>query len=133
MGLLDNIKAIAKTVRQIDNIDLNQQILDLQSDALDMLEENGRLKVELEQANQRLNIRDKLIFSCNMYYLPGKDGKKDGPFCSSCYDASQNLIRLHSYKGFWGCPQCGRLLNNDSGIEPSASLVHAYHSYRSSM
>ncbi len=133
MGFLDNIKAVAKTVQQIGNIELYQKILDLKSDAMDMLEENRKFRAELEEANQRLNIRDNLRFSFNMYYLPDKDGKRNGPFCSSCYDASQNLIRLHSYKGFWGCPQCGRLLNNDSGIEPSASLVHAYHSYRSSM
>jgi hypothetical protein len=41
MGIVDNIKDVAKTVRQIDNIELYKQILDLQGEGMELVEENN--------------------------------------------------------------------------------------------
>jgi hypothetical protein len=44
MGILDTAKEAVQLVQKIDNLELYKTILDLQSDALKVMEENGRLR-----------------------------------------------------------------------------------------
>lgn len=49
MGVLDDVKSLAKTVQQIDNVALYRQILDLQGEIMDLVEENRSLKQQLRR------------------------------------------------------------------------------------
>jgi len=43
----------------------------------------------------------------NMYYEVKSDGKKDGPYCSACWDKDSKAIRMHlSGRNTYECPVC---------------------------
>ena len=87
MGLVENIKETAKLIQKIDNLDLYKRILDLQSEVMELVDENRRLKEELR-------VNTELTFDKNAYWI-GTGKPREGPFCSCCWDGSGKLIRLH--------------------------------------
>lgn len=84
MGILDEVKSLAKTIQQIDNIELYQKILNLQADIMKVLEENNRLKEENRSLKEKFKIKKSLKFENDSYWIKNKDGSKEGPFCSKC-------------------------------------------------
>ena len=46
MSIIDNIKSITTTIRQIDNIELYRRILDLQAEIINVVSENQELRQE---------------------------------------------------------------------------------------
>jgi len=100
MGIVENIKETAKLIQKIDNIDLYRRILDLQAEVMELVDENRRLK-------EQLQVRSELTFDKGAYWL-GKDEKtRDGPFCSRCWDVDRKLVRIRCAPGYTPvCPQC---------------------------
>lgn len=94
MGIIDEIKSVATTIQQIDNIDLYRQILNLQADVMEIMEENSRLKGENIELREKLRLKNELKFEHEAYWLEKPDKSKDGPFCSKCWDSNQKLIRM---------------------------------------
>ncbi len=94
MGILDEIKSVAKTIQQIDNIDLYRKILDLQAEVMNLLEENGNLKTEVASLKDKLRIKESLVFQQDAYWQKASDGNKYGPFCTKCWDTEQILVRM---------------------------------------
>jgi hypothetical protein len=100
MSVIDTAKEAVMLVQKIDNIELYRKILDLQSDALKMVEENGKLKEEIKELEKAFQIKDQLIFENNHYYVL-KDDSKDGPYCTYCWDKDRKLVRLHKDDHDW--------------------------------
>lgn len=100
MSIVDNIKDIANVVRKADSIDLYRQILDLQQEALELVEENINLKNEIREFKNKMDLQEKLTFHDNMYFI-NNDDENDGPYCTTCWDSENKLVRLHelSYGG----------------------------------
>ncbi len=61
MGVLDTAKEAVQLVQKIDNIELYQQILDLQSDAIKVVEENSKLREQIKSLEEALKIKDTLV------------------------------------------------------------------------
>jgi hypothetical protein len=72
-------------VQKIDNLELYKTILDLQSDALKVMEENGRLRERNKVLEEAFKIKDTLVFEDNVYFTVN-EGEKAGPFCTYCWD-----------------------------------------------
>lgn len=108
MGILDEVKSVANTIRQIDNIELYKQILDLQAEILKLVEENNSLRSEVGALKGKLTTREKLIFKKNAYWIPSEGSALSGPFCSNCWDVRLNVVRMHMSEGtgFGECPTC---------------------------
>ncbi|MDD4594715.1 MAG: hypothetical protein PHY33_06360 [Methanobacteriaceae archaeon] len=111
MSLYEGIKDVASIVQKADNIELYEKLLDLQRDALDILDENKSLKERIRELENNLNIEEKLLFKDNAYYLEQKDKEPDGPFCSVCWDRDKKLIRLHFDSGTrYDCNVCKTII-----------------------
>ena len=99
MGILDTAKEAVQLVQKIDNIELYRQILDLQSEALKLVEENGVLKSRIRELEEKFVIKQQLLHRENAYWISVEDGTprdvRDGPFCVHCWDKDQKLVRLH--------------------------------------
>jgi|SRR5690625_2462112 len=108
MDIIKGIKEVADVVRKADNIELYRQILDLQKEALDLVEENHELKNEIRELKKVPDLQKKLTFKNNAYYLDNDD-VADGPFCSTCWDARDMLVRLHDNDYGFICDHCLRL------------------------
>ncbi len=95
MGIVDTLKETVGLIQKVDNIDLYQKMLELQTQTVALVEENRALR-------DRLAVRDQLAFRRNAYWRGD-----DGPYCSRCWDDETKLIRLHD-DGKWlpQCPKC---------------------------
>ncbi|MCP2604536.1 hypothetical protein NLC29_00065 [Candidatus Aminicenantes bacterium AH-873-B07] len=113
MSIIDEIKSIAKTIQQIDNISLYQKILNLQADIMELLEQNNKLKEENKDLKEKLKIKDSLKFENDVYWTVDKQGKiKDGPFCSRCWDVKNLLVHLLFCPNplYSKCPECQQVI-----------------------
>ena len=128
MGIIDEIKSVAKVVKQAGNIELYQKILDLQAQALELIEEKATLKSQLRELQDTKAIGQSLVFEANGYWRNTPDNLREGPFCSSCWDSKNVLVRLHdiSSHACYGCPACRIVLNKDGGM-PNCQTVAEYN------
>ncbi len=108
MSIIDDVKSVAKTIQQIDNIELYQKILNLQAEILALVEENNDLKKEVNSLKEKLRVRESLLFEQDAYWIKKSDNKRDGPFCSKCWDTQQQLVRLIfcGNREYSRCPTC---------------------------
>lgn len=113
MDIIENIKSIAKIIQKADNIQLYQKILDVQSQALHLMEENIKVRQENNDFKDKFNTKQKLLYQKQMYWFIeddeyGDQKNKDGPFCTRCWDDESKTIRLHSgiRHGTFQCPKC---------------------------
>lgn len=98
MGAYEMIKDVMSIAQKADNVELMRSLVALQSQVLDLTEENRALK-------SRLTTQEQLVFRRNAYW---KQDPEDGPFCSKCWDVTATLVRLHRQTGYSPkCPACG--------------------------
>lgn len=107
MAIFDELKSIGKVLQEAGKIDLYQQILNVQQQLLEMQNRIASLDKENKELKEKLEIKDSLIFENNAYWLE-KDDKKDGPFCSCCWDNDRKPIRMQpcGNPAYFDCPKC---------------------------
>lgn len=110
MSLYEGIKDVASIVQKADNIELYQKVIDLQKEALELIEENMLLKDRIRQFEDKRSIKTNLIFKNNCYYLKMENDTLDGPFCPTCWDKDSKLIRMRNTTErnsiFYSCNVC---------------------------
>lgn len=76
-------------------------------------EENKKLKEALE-------IKEKLIFENDAYWI-NKNRGKDGPFCTRCYDVEGRKVRLQQWynPAYYECPECHNRVKARPGLDSS--------------
>ncbi|MEA3497502.1 MAG: hypothetical protein U9R16_00450 [Campylobacterota bacterium] len=82
--------------------DAKMQIVEIQ----EALIESDKEKKELEN---KLSQKENLFFKRPYYLIKQDDNDNDGPFCQTCYDKDNKLIRLNDepfISGQWDCPVC---------------------------
>jgi hypothetical protein len=120
MGIIDSTKELAKLAQQIGNIEVYNQVIALQSQVMELMSDNMKARDELRASQDEIRtLRDnaELAKSLNhdgeRYWLT-KDGRKDGPFCSTCWDIDSKLVRMKTYQAYetretsYVCDYCGR-------------------------
>lgn len=107
MNIFDKLKSIGKILQEVGKIEQNQQILEAQKELLEIQKKIQNLERENAELKEKLKIKESLIYENNAYWII-KDSKKDGPFCSRCWDVDKNLVRLHQgyNPGSYDCPNC---------------------------
>lgn len=101
---------VTKILELIKDPDLKLKINELYGENIKLKEENHELKKKIEQLEEVKELSSKLLHEDNHYFIVDGD-KKDGPYCTKCWDANRKLIRLH--KGdfnygeqYYRCPNC---------------------------
>jgi regulator of replication initiation timing len=107
MSILDNAKQVAKAVEEIHNLELYQRVLNLHSDIIELVEENNRLRDEVTELKQKLELRAKMKFERPFYFQEGDAT----PHCAGCWEVKKQAI--HAVKQWeeqgetkWECPAC---------------------------
>jgi hypothetical protein len=117
VGPIDTLKDVIKLAQEVKNIPLYQQLLSLQTEVFGLYDENRNLTQEIRELSGQLELREKLHFIDNFYWMV--DGEtKDGPFCPRCYDEDHEPRRMLELGHLRGCPTCQLLLGQD-GSSPS--------------
>ena len=68
--------------------DLNIELANAKNNIAELLDENTKLKAEVEKLNHKK--LETLQFKGGAYY----NSNNDGPFCPGCYDGKQKISRL---------------------------------------
>ena len=110
MAIFDELKSVGKILQEAGKIEQYQQILETQQELLEMQKKIQSLEKENTELKEKLKIKENLTYENNTYWT-NNEGKKDGPFCSRCWDVEKNLVRMHlcgnpAYYTFYNCPNC---------------------------
>ncbi len=99
-------KELLEIAVTIKNKDLHSKIHELNKEIADIQQENLTLKKKVADLEDTLNTKESLTFEDHVYWSL-KNGKKDGPFCSKCWDVDKRLVRLRTLQNsFRTCPNC---------------------------
>lgn len=84
-------------------IDAYQDILELDDTVRQLKRVNEDLEDEIVKLKQRPEIAAKLRhtkvdFGPGSYFLKNDDGSEDGPYCTTCWDVNDILVRQHLSK-----------------------------------
>ena len=93
MKIIDIGKKILEAVEASDGIAASRLILDLQGAALDLREENARLRAQLAELEAHIDLIGQMQFD-GTFYWRATDGERRGPFCQKCLDMERRAIRL---------------------------------------
>lgn len=106
MGFVDKIIETAKLAQRIDNIELYRKILDLQAEALDLVEQIRQKDEVIKDLQEKLAIQGQMKYEAPFYWRIDGDAR-DGPYCQQCWDNNRKVIRLQGDRhGAWDCPTC---------------------------
>lgn len=107
MGIFDELKTVAGVLQEAGKIEQYKQILDAQRELLEMQKKIFDLENANLELKSKLEIKDSFVFEKNAYWLNGSD-KKDGPFCSCCWDNDKKTIRMQpcGNPAYFDCPKC---------------------------
>jgi hypothetical protein len=90
-------------------VELYQKIIQLQTETMEVQEEVRPLREQFRAGQEALRFEGTLEFRDNVYWGKGEGGSEDGPYCSRCWDATRQAVRLHQDRAtMWKCPECGR-------------------------
>lgn len=119
---------IAKLIKDsgvsLEQAEIKLQIANLISSLADAKIELADLQVEFNTLKEKLNQRDSVKW-VKPYYMRQLDDIMDGPFCPTCYDNSDKLIRLQgSGKDGWHCQICDGFFKDSMYVKPIFAKRH---------
>lgn len=104
MGLVENIKDVAKIVQQSDNLGLYRQLIDLSEQALKQQNTINYLNEENERLRKKLKDKKNVQRHSELYLTI--EGDDNVIYCSHCWDNEEKLIQLRTTHGQFECPHC---------------------------
>ncbi len=96
MGIIENAKDLAELIKKAGDVELYRRIVELEGEVIELTHENRSIKEELRQRGEQGEIQRSLEHDGEKYWR-NHDGKKDGPFCATCWDVDSKLVRMRSY------------------------------------
>ncbi|MEI7749782.1 MAG: hypothetical protein WCJ25_02160 [Candidatus Moraniibacteriota bacterium] len=117
MDIIEGLKNTASALRKADKIPEFQLILDVQQELLKQQKRISDLETENKKLREKLELKGKVKFERNAYWIVEEGKEDDGPFCSCCFDDERKLIRMMPG---WSessrvCPKCKN--NADVSVE----------------
>ena len=88
MGTIDNIKEVAKLVKDIGNMELYQKILDLQGEVMELTQANHDLQTRVRELDDIVSKAGRMTFRSPFYYLDGDPT----PLCPRCWEVDKNAV-----------------------------------------
>lgn len=107
MGVIDNVNDVAKLVKDLGNMDLYRQILDLQGEIMELTQTNRDLQTKVSELKHTLIQIRKMKFRSPFYYADGDNV----PHCPRCGEVDKQSVHfpepLSVHVGIrYDCPQC---------------------------
>jgi len=118
LSVVDSVKEAFEIAKQISNIELQKQIIDIQAGMQQLQNENLELKKSNDELTKKLKEEKSMSHDKdeNVYFHeePGKE--KDGPFCPYCWEGSRKQGRMHPFGLDLKCNICGNVVG-DKNVE----------------
>lgn len=105
--LSSGIKNVAEIVKKADNLELYAVLLDLQSKALELQEENAKLKLQLADRSRIETLRARIIRH-DQPFITLQGDEEHMLYCAHCWDSKEKLIQLNTEPSSaeFICPSC---------------------------
>jgi hypothetical protein len=104
MVTLSDLMSIGKILMDSGKIDLYQKLSTFSENLSQLQQENVELKNKIINLEDKLKIKEDLLFRDNAYW---KKSDNDGPFCTRCWDKNNELIRMQNRNNvLYACPDC---------------------------
>ena len=103
MGIFDDLKSAATILKEAGKVEQYRQILEAQEKLLEMQNKISELEGENRTLKEKLKTKEELKYEGNAYWRMEGD-RRDGPFCSRCWDKNKDLIRIN--QSTYVCPEC---------------------------
>ena len=112
-------KLIKDSGASLEQAEVKLQIANLISSLADAKIELAELQTEMNQLKDKLSKRASVHW-VKPYYMIQSDPGTEGPFCPTCYDNHEKLIRLQgSGRKGWRCLTCKGFFKDSEYVEPS--------------
>lgn len=106
MAILPNYKEIIELIKKGSTLEAQEKIMELREAAMELQEENLMLRTRVKELEEQISHKEQVQWEKPYYWMVSGD-KKDGPFCQTCYDSNQKLVRLQDLRGGkWYCHTC---------------------------
>lgn len=108
MSIISDAKDVVSLIKKLDDQELYQKILDLQSQILELSSEIIELKNRNTELTEKLNIKENMNWQPPFYFKQGDSM----PYCQLCFDSENQTIHLvYSHQSaqrdyVWNCPKC---------------------------
>ena len=112
MGAIDNVKEVAKLVKDLGNMELYRKILDLQGEIMELTQANRELQTRVQELEDTISQIGQMTFRSPFYYVDGDDV----PHCPRCWEVDKRAVhypepRNTSVGPQYDCPECkGRIV-----------------------
>jgi len=108
MDVFDGLKTAGKVLQEAGKIEQYAQILEAQKNLLEQQKRISDLEIENKDLKEKLELKGKVKFERNAYWIVEEGKEDDGPFCSCCYDDGKKLIRMMPgwSESERNCPKC---------------------------
>ena len=118
MGAIDTAKELVKLAQKLDNIEIIQKVIELQSDLMELQGTVQELRDENRDLKKRLEAPTELLYQDNMYWRAKGEEEQEGPFCTKCFDGDEKTVRMHGEeaRGFT-CPNCKTFVDTKTAAE----------------
>lgn len=109
MSWYEIAKDAIKAAQKADNASLVNQLIDLQSEMIDMQNTISKLRDHNQLLSEQLEIKNKMQYDHEMnYYMEvSVNGNQEGPFCPRCWDRDRKQARLAKNDLDLKCNVCG--------------------------
>ena len=125
---IDKAKDLAKLAQKLDNIEIIQQVLDVQSELLKVHEELQALRKENEELKNIEKIDAQLVLRDNAYWQDSAPETRRGPFCMRCWDAERKKVTLVVRNdGLQRCKNCDKTFNTKRYEAADSARSQANH------
>ena len=95
MVFIDHVKEVVDLVEATGDLALYKRVLDIQRQALEVLQENDELKRQITRLQEQLGGRDQLVLGTDgKYYLNGENDSRQGPICPNCFKTRGVVVFL---------------------------------------
>jgi len=116
-------KSLKAGIDKIDDVQMQMQMAKLVQELAEATVDASEKATRIYELERQLNEKMNLIYEPPYYRLKRKDGSIVGPFCQTCYDSEQKIIRLQEGgTGIWRCFTCDHTFY-DGDYVPSKSNI----------
>lgn len=118
MAMVPNYKDIVDLIKKGSTLEAQEKIMELREAAIQLQEENLELRQRVKNLEEQIALRAKVTWE-KPYYWVDDSGRRDGPYCQTCYDNDSKLIRLQDGEnGTWRCKVCKNTFFDSNYREP---------------
>lgn len=107
MGIFEALKVAANIAKESGKLELQGELLSIYEKLLEQQKKISDLEQDNKNLINKLETKGVLFFENNAYWINEND-KKDGPYCSCCWDDNKKTIRMQpcGSQAYYSCPKC---------------------------